>query len=200
MQISNKIEHFESLNHADIISRVFIYIDDRIAWSKIYSDLDVSKLTETAIKKLLDGTHAWDIEKDPDPTRILQNNVWRAICHEMEKRARNEEYKSFHNPIDYDALLDDSIVDDTQWIDNDEEISSDKIWEWLKHEAETQNEDAWYYLETTEELLHKFNKIPKRSIIAKHLGWNLEKATNVKRWIKRKFEYKIHEKTKGASI
>lgn len=200
MTISDKIKHFESLNRGQIISHIIIYIDDRIKYSNIYSDIDVLQYTTEAIKKLLDGTHAWNIVNDPNPTRLLQNNVWRAICHEMEKRKNSKEYKNFHNPIDYDSLLDSAFICDEEFGEEDNiEIYEDEIWKWLKNEAEKKNEDAWYFLDAEEELYKNYKKIPKRADIAKHLGWELEKVTNVKRWIKRNFEEKINKKRKGAS-
>lgn len=194
-----KLKHFESLNRSQVITDVYLYIDNKVKNSNIYSLIDIPTLLEKAIRKLLNGTHAWDIKNDPNPTKLLGQNIWKEICHEMERRRKNKDYKSFQNPVDLNFLSENPLIENIDLLDEIVEIEEDKIWKSLKEQAEKENEDAWYYLLTMEDLYKKNKKVPRRSQIAEHMNVNVEKVSQIKRWIQRHYQEKVIISLKGAS-
>lgn len=182
-----KSEHFESLDKNTIIKNVYLYIDAKLKWKRIDNIDNPFDFIKIAIEKMLDGTYKWDPETDPDPTRFLMRSTWRDIVNELRKRSKNKLYNRFSHPEDF-ADYNEMIGNYDSEIEGKETmLLHDEIWLQMKEAALEENEKAWLYLETMEEMHNKKGGVPKRAEIAEHLEWEVSEVTNVMKWIQRHF-------------
>ena len=66
MKELDKLEHFNSLDKGAIIANVLMYIDDRLQSNWRNNIEDPLPYILTAVEKLLEGKHAWDVTTTPD--------------------------------------------------------------------------------------------------------------------------------------
>lgn len=173
------IEQFEKLDFNELFGVLSAYVEYKINVHRVYG-INGYEFIMDAITKLLCGKNKWDIKKYPDLTPILRKNIWRDICHEVEKRAKNQEYNNFMNPEDIDTINIGKLpLVELRRLPVDQE-STQLRWKAIKDTCKS-DEDASFILEVME-----IEQIYSPTKIANYCEWPVERVHNAFKRIRRK--------------